>query len=120
MKAKDRQTQKEFQQHALSKCLLIVSCMLFFSSSYIANYHTTVNEAWQRWNFLMYFNFTLMFFSLKNEVIKLVSNTVYKIVFYLLINYFIDTYFGLNGWSWNDFLTVIFIVLELIYKKMKR
>ena len=65
----------------------------------------------------MYFNFTLMFFALRNETKKLITNTGYQIVLYLLINCFFDMYLKLKGWSWNDFLTVVFILLELIYKK---
>ena len=113
----DHQTQKGGLQLGLSRLLLIVCCLLFFSSSYIANYNTTVDDAWKRWNFLMYFNFTLMFISLRKEAKKLITNTGYKIVLYLLINYFIDKYFGLKEWSFNDLLTVAFILLELIIKK---
>lgn len=116
----DRQTQKEDLQLGLSRLLLIVCYLLFFSSSYVANYNSTIDEAWQRWNFLMYFNFTLMFFSLRKEAKNLITNTGYRIVLYLLINYFIDRYFGLKDWSWNDFTTVAFILLELIYKKYKK
>jgi len=68
----------------------------------------------------MYFNFTLMFFSLRNEAKKLITNTGYRIVLYLLINYFIDSYFGLKDWSWNDFITVIIVIIELIYNKHKK
>jgi len=116
----DLQTQKADLQLDLSRLLLIVCCLLFFSSSYIANYNTTIDEAWKRWNFLMYFNFTLMFFSLRNEAKKLITNTGYRIVLYLLINYFIDSYFGLKDWSWNDFITVIIVIIELIYNKHKK
>ena len=123
----DHQTQKVNLQFALSRLLLIGCCIIFFSSSYIANYNSTVDEAWQRWNFLMYFNFTLMFFSLRNEAKKIITNTGYKIVLYLLINYFIDKYLKLSGWSWNDFLTIGLVLLELaiinysnkIFKKYK-
>lgn len=116
----DLQDRKERPQFDLNSFMLLTGSLLFFASSYIANYKTTVNEAWERWEFLMYFNFTLMFFSLRNEAKKLITNTGYRIVLYLLINYFIDSYFGLKDWSWNDFITVIIVIIELIYNKHKK
>jgi hypothetical protein len=61
-----------------------------------------------------------MFFSLRNEAIRLITKTGYKIILYLLINYFIDKYFGLDGWSWNDFLTIGLLVLEYIIIKYRK
>jgi hypothetical protein len=84
----DLQDLKESLLFVLNRFFILLTSLLFFSSSYIANYNTTVNEAWQRWEFLMYFNFTLMFFALRKEVIMLISKTGYKIVLYLFINYF--------------------------------
>jgi hypothetical protein len=68
----------------------------------------------------MYFNFTLIFFSLRSEVIRLVTEIGYKIILYLLINYFIDKYFELDGWSWNDFLTSVLLFLEYIIRKYRK
>ena len=113
----NHQLLKDSLQLGLNRFLILLACLLFFGSSYISNYKTTVNEAWVRWEILMYFNFTLMFFALRNETKKLITNTGYQIVLYLLINCFFDMYLKLKGWSWNDFLTVVFILLELIYKK---
>ncbi len=62
----------------------------------------------------MYFNFTLIFFSLQMEVKKLITITGYRIILYLLINYFIDKYLGLIGWSWNDFITIALVIIESI------
>lgn len=93
---------------------------MFFGSSYIANYNSTVDEAWERWKYIIYFDFTLIFFSLRKEAKNLITNTGYRIVLYLLINYFIDRYFGLKDWSWNDFTTVAIIVLEFGYNKLKK
>ena len=39
---------------------------------------------------------------------------------YLLINYFIDKYFGLDSWSWNDYLTVVLIGIEAVVSTIKR
>ena len=68
----------------------------------------------------MYFNFTLMFFSLRSEAIKLITKTGYKIILYLLINFYIDKYFGLDSWSWNDFITLILIGIEAVFATIKR
>jgi amino acid permease len=61
-----------------------------------------------------------MFFSLRSEAIRLITKTGYKIILYLLINYFIDKYFGLDSWSWNDYLTVVLIGIEAVVSTIKR
>lgn len=114
LQMKDRQNQKGILQFVLNRSLLLFSCLLFFGASYIANYHATVDEAWKRWEYIIYFDFILMFFSLRIEAKKLLTNSGYKIVMYLLINFFIDEYLGYKTWSWNDYLTVIGIGIEAI------
>ena len=116
----DHQLLKENLQFALHRSLLVLAFLLFFGSSYISNYKTTVNEAWARWELLMYFNFTLMFFALQNEAKKLITNVGYTIVLYLLINYFFDRYLGLDGWSWNDFFSIVLIIFEILIHKIKK
>jgi hypothetical protein len=91
--------------------------VLILFSSEIANYNTTVDEAWFIWKNLNYFNYLIIFWALRKEVIKKIGQTGYKIVISLLVNYFIDQYFELKGWSWNDFLTVAFILIELVIQK---
>lgn len=117
---KDHQTQKERLLFALNRLLLIFAVVCFFFSSYIANYDTTVNEAWLRWKFIMYLNFIIVYYSLRTEVKKILTTVGYKIVLYLLINFFIDKYFGFESWSLNDLFTLIFIVAEAIVKKYKK
>lgn len=112
----DPQTQKERQQFVLNKALLSLACLLFFFASYIANYHATINEAWANWKYIIYFSFILMFFSLRNEVLRLLTPLGYRVVIYLLINYFIDEYLGLKSWSWNDFVTITILIIEFIIK----
>ena len=115
---KEYQTLKERLLHALNKIALVLSVVLLLFSSEIANYNTTVNDAWFVWKNLIHFNYVIIFWSLKKEVIEKIGEIIYKIIIYLLLNYFIDQYFGLKGWSWNDFLTVTLIILELIIKKI--
>ena len=111
------QTQKENLQNDLDKIGLVISVVLMLFSSEIANYNTTVDEAWFIWKNLNYFNYVIIFWALRKEVIKKIGKTGYKIVISLLVNYFIDQYFELKGWSWNDFLTVAFILIELVIQK---
>ena len=114
------QTQKEHLQNDLDKIGLVISVVLMLFSSEIANYNTTVNEAWFVWKNINYFNYVIIFWALRKEVIKKIGKTGYKIVISLLINYFIDQYFELKGWSWNDFLTVILIGIEAVFATIKR
>lgn len=111
--------QKERQLLGLNRILLLFAIVSFFFSSYIANYDTTVNEAWIRWKHIIYFDFILIFFLLRIEAKKLLTNTGYKIVMYLLINFFIDEYMGYNTWSWNDKITLIVIAVETVIATLK-
>jgi hypothetical protein len=60
-------------------------------------------------------DFLLVVFALRIEVKRLIGNSGYKIIFYGLLNYFFDQYYGLKGWSWNDYFTIIMIGLEAIF-----
>lgn len=60
-----------------------------------------------------------MFFALRKEVKNLITNIGYKIFIYLLVNYFFDKYFGYTDWTWNDFITVALIFVELFFKIKK-
>lgn len=69
------------------------------------------------------FDFILVFVALRKEVIKLVSIYGFEIILAILINYYIDDYYGLKGWSLNDKLTVIFVSIKgiiAIFKKYKK
>jgi len=114
------QTLKAIQQLDLNRFLLLFAVVLYVFSTEIANYNTTINEAWIRWKYILMFDLILVVFSLRNEVKKLVSNFGFKIIISILINYFIDEYFNLEGWSWNDFLTILFIIIESIFTKNER
>jgi hypothetical protein len=112
-------TQKERLLSVLSQISLLISIVLLLFSSQIVNYNTTVDEAWFIWKNLNYFNYVIIFWALRKEVIEKIGETGYKIVVSLLVNYFIDQYFELKGWSWNDLITVGVIVVELIFKNKK-
>jgi hypothetical protein len=95
--------------------LLVVAVFIYIISTDIANYHSTVKEAWWRWKNILMADFLLVVFALRIEVKRLIGNSGFKIIFYGLLNYFFDQYYGLKGWSWNDYLTIIMISLEAIF-----
>ena len=122
MKQKDCQTQKVRLRLALNRVLLVFSVLLYLNSQKIANYNTTIDEAWFIWKIILMLVLTMLVFSLKSEVVKLVTALGYKIIIYTLINYFIDVYLNEKDWSLNDYLTVSIVVIEGLifkYKKMK-
>jgi hypothetical protein len=45
-----------------------------------------------------------------------IESRVKEIAVALLINHFVDRYFGINGWSWNDSITIIFIIYKAVKK----
>lgn len=111
---KDFLTLKEHQQLGLNRGLLILSAIIYVTSSLVANYEATVNEAWLRWKYILMFDFILIFVAVRAEVTKLISVYGYRIILYTLINYYIDDYFGLKDWSWNDRLTIGLILIEAL------
>lgn len=115
--------QKESQPFALNKFLFCFCILSIFATPYIANYETTVNEAWNRFNYLVYLHYSLLVFSLRKEIILIVGVFLYKVIFYLILNCLIDRYIGIEGWSWNDKTTLILIGIEaliLTFKNKKK
>ena len=91
----------------LNKVLLLVSLILFFISSNIANYISIdADSAWSNFALLLRFDFLLVIFALRTEVKNLIGGMWYRIIVYILINNFIDRYFGITDWSINDYLDV--------------
>lgn len=77
-------------------------------------------EPWILGMDLYRFAFLLLLVATRKEVKFFIGDTVFAIVKWLLINNCIDRYFGYTGWTWNDFLVIVFALLELIYKKYKK
>lgn len=111
--------QKVSQPFALNKFFFCFCILSIFATPYIANYEATVNQAWNRFNYLVYFHYYLLVFSLRKEIIFLVGLFLYKVIFYLILNCLIDRYIGIEGWSWNDKITVILIGIEAIIATLK-
>jgi hypothetical protein len=105
----------------LNKSIFILSVILALFSGDIANilYESYQIEPWLFTINLLRFDFLLMIFSLRLEVKKYIGSMWYKIIVYILINNFIDRYFGITGWSWNDYITIVAVIIEyLIHKKI--
>jgi len=110
-------TQKVSLLNTLNKVMIIAACGSLFFASQIACYNTTPDIAWIRFTNILVFDFLLIFVALRNEVIRLIGLHWFKLIAYILINHFIDRYFGLNGYSWNDFITIMLVILEFILYK---
>jgi hypothetical protein len=98
---------------------LVFAVLLYVFSSKIANYHTTVDEAWFRWKLIIMFDIIVIIYSLREEVKKLITCFGYKVIIYGLINYYIDVYNGETGWSYNDYFTIILLATEALYAALK-
>ena len=112
-------TQKEDLKEGLNRLLITLAIFTFFFGSYIANFGTTEQEAWDMYLNILRFDYLLIILALRDSVKKLIKPLGYKVLVYLLINHFIDKYFGIKSWSWNDALTVVAIVLEYTFGKLK-
>jgi len=107
----------------LNKIVLVISIILALFSANIANiiYDNYQIEPWLFTINLLRFDFLLVIFALRTEVKNLIGGMWYRIIVYILINNFIDRYFGITDWSINDYLTIIIVILEyLIHKKIKK
>ena len=111
---------RENQRFVLNRLLLLIAVVLYIFSTEIANYGTTVNEAWFRWKNILMFDLTLIVFALRSEIKKLVTKVGFEIIIFILINYFIDQFFGLKGWSWNDYITIGLVVVDFLKYKLKK
>lgn len=106
----------------LNKLLFIVSLVLALFSGDISNilYENYQVEPWLFTINLLRFDFLLIIVALRTQVKDLIGSIFYRIVVYILINNFIDRIFGILGWSWNDYITIVAVLLEyLIHKKLK-
>lgn len=94
--------------------MIIAACASLFFASQIACYNTTPDIAWLRFGHILIFDFLLIFVALRNEVIRLIGLHWFKLIAYILINHFIDSALGFEGYTWNDFITIMLVLLEFI------
>jgi len=101
----------------LDDLLKITSVALILFSGYLCDYvyPSDDDSAWKLMLNLCRLAFLLLVFQIKNGFIK-------EIAIGLLINHYIDSYYGLKGWTLNDTITVVFVGIKTlisIYKKIK-
>jgi hypothetical protein len=110
------------QRARLNKVLLFLSILIVLLIKEIVDdfYFLYDIDAWDTALDLYRFAFLLLFFAIRKEVKSLIGVTFFVIIKWILINNFFDRYFGITDWSWNDLLTVLFALIELIYKKVER
>lgn len=89
-------------------------------SSKIGNLQENVDDKWFVYQCLLMFSFILILSALRKEAIRLFSIYGYRIMMYGLINFYIDTYCGVQEWSWNDYLTAILIGIEALIATLKK
>jgi len=94
---------------------------MIFTTAYMANYieDNFGYNSWKTGIDILRFNFLLIFIALRDGVKKLIGSLFYRILIYILINNFIDKYFGYTTWSWNDCLTVFITIIEYYIEYIK-
>ena len=102
----------------LNSVLKIASVLLILFSGYYCDYLYPKGGtiSWKLMLNLYRLAFLLLVFQVKNGFLK-------EIAIALLINHYIDRYYGLKGWTLNDTITVVFVgikTLIAIYKKDKK
>ena len=110
----------EHQQKVLNRSVLGLGVLIYVMSSKIGNLQQDVNDKWFVYQYLLMLSFILVLLSLRKEAINLFTIYGYRIMMYGLINFYIDTYCGIESWSWNDYLTVILIGIEAVFATIKR
>ena len=101
-------TLKEHRKADLNRLLRIASVLIILFSGYLTGFIIDDTEAWRMTLNLYRLSFLLL--------ILTIDSKLKEIAVALLINHFIDRYFGINGWSWNDSITIIFIIFKAIKK----
>jgi hypothetical protein len=108
--------------HHLDRLLLILSGILIFAASYIADFLKSLTEinSWVIGINIYRFTFLLLIFALRREFIFWLGKAGYRVVYYLLINHFVDIAIGCSGWSINDTLTVVILAIEAVVEYFGR
>lgn len=111
-------TLTEHQKASLDKLLKITSISLMLFAVYYCDYLYPKGGtiSWQLNLDLYRLAFLLLIFTIKKGFIK-------EIAIALLINHYVDSYFGLKGWTINDTITVVYVgvkTLSVIIKNRKK
>jgi F0F1-type ATP synthase assembly protein I len=113
-----RESHLEDLNKALRIISVIISVLLMLFSGYLCDYVYALDDdsAWKLMLNLYRLAFLVLIFTIKNGFIK-------EIAIGLLINHYIDRFYGLKDWTLNDTITLIIIVIRTlvaIYKKYKK
>jgi hypothetical protein len=109
------------QKGKLDKILLIIAIISIFTTTYIAdflNYKYNI-EPWRFSLNLYRFSYLILFISVREKIKKLIGTIGYRIIVYLLMNHFVDRYFGYTTWSWNDAITLSTIEIDTLVTYFK-
>ena len=107
------------QKVGLDSVLIVISILLLIKTANISDYLLDKYniESWKFSLNLTRLCYLLMLYALRIEVKKLIGSMLYRVVVYVLINNFIDRFFGIEGWSWNDYITIMVVVLDFVLQK---
>jgi hypothetical protein len=99
--------------------LLSISIFLFVKNISDFAYYQYLINAYELALDLYRLAFLIAIIALRDGVKLIIGNTLYVVLKNILINNFVDRYFGYTDWSWNDFLTIAITLIELIFKNKK-
>jgi hypothetical protein len=101
---------------SMDQVLLIVSFVLIIRAGNVADYlmGLTAVNAWEISINIYRSAFLLLIYALRKEIMLLTGPIVFRLMYYLLINHFVDLYLGYRVWSINDTLTVLLVVGESV------
>lgn len=103
-------TLMESRKADLNKLLVACSVFVILFSGYIVDFFVVNDsDAWVVMLNLYRLAFLMLMFTTKNGLVK-------EIGVALLVNHFIDRWMKIDGWSWNDTITIGFI----LYKGLKK
>lgn len=120
---------------ALDKPFLLIAILLILFSAHLVNLYSIkihlpiignislvggiadVNDRWDAMLNLYRLSVLLLVQVARKSLMKIMYNLPHRIIFWLLLNHFYDRMHGETGWSVNDTLTVIMILLEVFFQR---
>jgi hypothetical protein len=117
LKLQQLKTLAENLQKALDKPFLILAICLILFSGYFVELIESVNEKWQIMLNLYRVSFLLIIYVCRDKLKKIMGGFPFYIAIWLLLNNFYDRYMGVVGWSTNDTLTILTLLIEYFINK---
>ena len=116
MHQKQLKTLQDTLQNHLDNILPYISVLLILFSGYIVELCNNIDQKWELMLGLYRLSFLLIVITLKNNI----NIYLHKIIISLLLNDFIDRYYNIDYWSWNDTITILYIISILLFHKFLR